>query len=202
MINTKRHFFFGLFLLSVFLAEASFVDNFSKLSTYEARIEYLDIYNIVNVNQVSKEEYFELLPIIKRLEDPRVEFYFYYQLSRLLYYFQVDDENQADSYVKMLEIVETNSLEIEKVVFQFMNAFRLFAMRKLSEQDLFYEYSQIYDKIKYHGAVNFKYYAYDWMLNEIGRNFYELLVYDKALECLLSAEKLSKKDSQIGRAHV
>lgn len=165
---------------------------FRKLQTTEERFDFL---STENVNKMDKATFEALLQIIEQQKDSKMLFYWYYQHNQLAERFNYGQEEYKKSNAIMLEIAQKNRLKVEEVVVQYKSALDGYGGKKISEQEVYSAYLNCFEQIKLLGIDNFKHYPLDWILHEIGRNFYELGDTEKSVESLLEAEKNTKTNS-------
>ncbi|MBL7818326.1 MAG: hypothetical protein JNL70_25160 [Saprospiraceae bacterium] len=165
------------------------VAGFRQLRTSEQRMAFLSDTHIVKID---KPTYEAILTDIEAKKDAKTLFFAHYQFIRHAGHFK-SQEVFRQTIAKMLKIAKENGLKVEWVVAQFQNSLQRFAVQEISEQQVYYDYLSCFEQIKLLGFDAFKNYALDIILHEIGRNFYQLGDYDKALECLSDAEKVAIK---------
>jgi two-component sensor histidine kinase len=199
MINRNRIFIkrIGLICLfyftqTVFAQQPLDVAAFRKRQTIEERLDFL---STENVDKMGKATFEALLPVIEQQKDSKTLFYWHYQHNQFAIHFNYGQDEYQKSDAAMFDIAHKKGLKIEEVVAQYKIALDKYGGKRISEQEVYSAYLNCFEQMKSLGIENFKRYSPDWMLHEIGRNFYELGDTEKALEALLEGEKITKLDS-------
>lgn len=179
-----------IFFLLPFLASAqqtALVEVFRKLKTTEERCIFL---NDSNFTKFDKPTFEAFLPIIEEKKDDKTAFFWYNHNIWYAKHFKINDELHRDNIDKMLNLAKKKGYKAEIVVAQVHKSWNDFALKKINEQQLYTDYLNYLEQIKQLGLQSFRKYRLIFILHEMGRNFYQLGDYEKALEILLMAEKI------------
>lgn len=179
-----------IFFLLPFLASAqqtALVEAFRKLKTTEERCIFL---NDSNFTKFDKPTFEAFLPIIEEKKDDKTAFFWYNHNIWYAKHFKINDELHRDNIDKMLNLAKKKGYKAEIVVAQVHKSWNDFALKKINEQQLYTDYLNYLEQIKQLGLQSFSKYRLIFILHEMGRNFYQLGDYEKALEILLMAEKI------------
>jgi two-component sensor histidine kinase len=183
-------FLFLLFSQVAYAQPTATVASFRNLSTTNQRLDFMVDSNIVKFNKSTFEA---ILPIIVENNDGKAEFFWHYQYCRFAQQFKVNGTEQVAKIVEeMNRIAEERGLESELIVAQWHKPFSASGDKPLGEQDLYSASLKCFEQIKLKGFNNFERYNLDEILKIIGCNFYALGDFEKGLECLLEAEKISR----------
>lgn len=174
---------------SVYAQQTLDLASFRLLTTTEQRLDFL---TSDNMDKMEKATFIALLPIIEAKKDDKAAFYWHYQNIQYGGHFNNDAQEYPKSHAAMLHISEKKGFKIESVVAHFKAALANYGSRKIPEQETYSAYLNCFEQMKTLDIQNFKRYSPEWMLHEIGRNFYELGDLEKALEALLEAEKTTQ----------
>ncbi len=168
------------------------VETFRQLTSTDQRIAFLADTNVVKMD---KPTYEAILPIVEAKKDDKATFYWHYQYMRFAQQFKVYTVELFPTIIKnMNEVARKGGLEAELIVAQYTLTFNEFASSRLNEQQTYSAFLHSFEQIKRLGTDKFKLYSLDLTLQNIGSNFYVLGDYEKALECLLEAEKITQLD--------
>jgi two-component sensor histidine kinase/tetratricopeptide (TPR) repeat protein len=182
-----------LTLLFLYLSQIAYsqqalaIETFRKLTTTDQRCDFLVD---SNMTKFDKPTYEAFLPIIEAKKDNKAAFFWHFQYMRFAQQFKVFNTEMLPKILeKMTKIAEKSGLEAELVIAQYQNALLEFGKKRINEQQVYALYLSYFEQIKHLGVEKFSRYTIDQTLHEIGRNFYELGDKEKALDCLLLAEK-------------
>jgi two-component sensor histidine kinase len=195
-LNQKLGLFF-LFLSCqwVVAQQSTTLVTFRQLTTTEQRLDFI---TNMNVDNIDKPTYEALLPIIEEKKDAKAAFFWHYQYMQSAEHFKVfGKENIRKIIDEMIKIAEERGLEAELIVAQWYLSIFISGDKKLGEQEMYSSFLNCFEHIKRLGIKNFQRYNLQAILKIIGCNFYALGDYEKALECLLEAEKCIKSDSLV-----
>ncbi len=188
--------FFILLLLFIYnicsASKNADLELFSSLKTTEERINYMQGKNGVLINN---ETFQALLPAINEKDDPKAAFFWYFQANQSAQFYNQSPEKCYANIDRMLFMAEKYGLKPEMVVVKYQEGLSKYANKTISEPELYYIFLNCFEQIKSIGIASFKVYSPEWMLNQIGRNFYEMGDEEKALVCLLEVEKICNKAS-------
>ncbi len=179
------------FLLSheAYAQPSATIGSFRKLASTDQRLDFLADSNIIKFNKATYEA---LLPIILNNNDRKVTFFWHYQYLRFAEQFKINNSEQCTKTIKeMVKIAEESGLEAELIVAQWYKSFAVSGDKKLGEQDMYSAFLKCFEQIKRLGYNKLERYNLVATLKIIGCNFYALGDYEKGLECLLEAEKIS-----------
>jgi two-component sensor histidine kinase len=175
--------------------QAALIAAFRKLTTTNQRFDFLADSTITKFD---KPNYETILTIIKEKKDDKAAFFWHFQYARFAEHFMIDNEAQLPKIVEqMTKIAQKNELEAERVVAQWFKSLHAFNGKYLSEQQIYSSFLNCFEQIKRVGFNKFQSYTPDGILRVIGCNFYALGDYEKAVECLLEAEKATLAASSI-----
>jgi two-component sensor histidine kinase len=175
-----------VFVLNTFVAlgqnsSLSLIEKFSKLSNTDQRCDFLVDSNITKMD---KANYLAILTLIEEKRDDKAAFYWHYKYLYFANHFKdLSTEKYQETLAKMTKIAERRGYKVELIVTRYQTA-----INEVSEQKIYSSHLNCFEQIKRLGVKQFKRYAPDMILHEIGRNFHELGDNEKALECLLLAE--------------
>ncbi len=165
---------------------------FRQLTTTDQRIAFLADSNVAKMDKLTYEA---ILPIVEAKKDGKAIFYWHYQYMRFAEQFKVYTQEMFPKILgEMIKIAEKRGFEAELIVAQYNLTFSEFASKQLNEQQTYSAFLHYFEQIKRLGTDKFKLYSIDLILQNIGSNFYTLGDYEKALECLLEAEKITQTD--------
>ncbi len=182
-------FLFLLFSLEVSAHPKALIESFRKLSNTEQRIIFLADSNILKFDKVTYEA---ILPIIQDKKDVKAEFLWQYQYFKFASKFKVDSSKHLLKIIdEMNRIAEKGEFEVELIVAKWNKSLFTSVAEHLGEQEMYATFLKFYEQIKFIGFNKFSPYNIEGILKIIGCNFYALGDYEKGLECLLMAEKVS-----------
>ena len=171
------------------------IESFRKLTTTDQRCDFLADSNIVKMD---KPTYEAILPIIEEKNDDKAAFFWHFQYMRFAQQFKAYNAEQVPKIMEqMIKIAEERGLKAELVVAQYHRAFNTLGGKNSGEQEMYSVYLHCFEQIKRLGFNKFQRYSLDIIVKVIGCNFYALGDYEKSLECLLEAEKITKAGSSI-----
>lgn len=187
----KKICLFLFFLSSQLLnaQESAFVKDFEQLTTTDQRLNFLADSNI---KKFDKSTFEAILPIILKKNDSKAEFFWQYQYLRFAQQFKVNSTEQSIKIIEeMIRIAEERGLDAELIVAQWYKSLSASGDKSLGEQDMYSAFLKWFEQIKLIGFNKFERYNLEGILKIIGCNFYALGDFEKGLECLLEAEKIS-----------
>ncbi len=165
------------------------LESFRKLTTTDQRCDFLADSTITKLD---KPTYEAILTIIEAKKDDKAAFFGHFQYVRFAKQFKVYNAEQLPKIIEqMTGIAKKRGLEAELVIAQYFIAANDFGGNNLSEQQLYSAFLNCFEQIKRLGVNKFQRYTLDGILRVIGCNFYALGDNEKALECLLEAEKVT-----------
>lgn len=167
-------------------AQSNLIDSFVKLNTTEERIKFLSNDNVTNLG---KNGCYVLKTELQKIGDDKALFFLCVRINDFYY---LDAKELKINNDLMFEISKRNNLKAELLVANFKSTINLYGGNQISEQEAYYRYLNIFEGIKNTDLNSFTNYGLEAILYEIGRNFYEVGDYEKALECLLLQEKKAK----------
>lgn len=190
----------GLFFLflschGAFAQQSSIIQSFHQLSTTEQRLDF--IADII-ADKIDKPTYEALLPIIEEKKDGKATFFWYYQYLQCAEHFKLIGSEKFRKIInKMIKIAEEKGLDAELIVAQWHQSIFISGEKKLGEQEMYSSFLNCFEHIKRLGINKFQRYNLHAILKIIGCNFYALGDNEKALECLLEAEKSTRSDFSV-----
>lgn len=193
--------FMSLFVISslnipISAQDAATIKTFRQLNTAEQRIAFLS-HN--TVEKMDKPTFEAILIEIKsnKKNDKLLYLWHYRHMSFALHFddFTVDEFPQILD--EMIKVAKEGGLKAELVLANFCKSQSQFGNKTINEQRVYTDYLLYFEQIKALGTEAFKDYDLPSVLHEIGRNFYELGDEEKALECLLIAEKIVLKGTHV-----
>ncbi|MFA9213942.1 MAG: sensor histidine kinase [Candidatus Methylacidiphilales bacterium] len=167
-------------------AQSNLIDSFVKLKNTEERITFLSNDNVTNLG---RNGCYILKSEIEKIGDDRALFFL---CNRINDFYNLDFKERIKITDLMIEISKRNNLKAELMVANFKSTLNLYGSNSIFDQELYYRYLNIFEGIKSSNINVYNKYGLEWILNDIGRNFYEVGDYEKALECLLLQEKEAK----------
>lgn len=167
-------------------AQNNLIDSFVKLKNTEERISFLSNDNVINLG---KNGCYILKSEIEKIGDDKALFFL---CNRINDFYNLDFKERIKITDLMIEISKRNNLKEELMVANFKSTLNLYGGNLIFDQELYYRYLNIFEGIKSSNINEYNKYGLEWILNDIGRNFYEVGDYEKALECLLLQEKEAK----------
>lgn len=184
----KIGLFFFIFYYHLSYAQQSLdAESFRKLSNVEERFAFL---SDTNVRKMSKPTFDSIFHIIQEKKDYKTLFYWYYQFNNCVDILSKDRTKDYINNIHQMRIVSQKpGLQTEATFALYLFTVNEYSEKRIMEQQAYSTYLSCFEQIKSIGTDNFKLYGIEWILLEIGRNFYELGDIEKALECLLLGEK-------------
>jgi len=167
-------------------AQNNLIDSFVKLKNTEERIAFL---SSDKIKKFGKNECNFIQSELEKIGDNKALFYLCFRINDI---FNLEFSERKKYTDLMYKISKKNNLKAEIVVTNFKSTLNLYGENLISEQELYYQYLNIFESVKNSNLNDFTNYGLDWILNEVGRNFYEVGDYEKSLECLLMLEKKVK----------
>jgi two-component sensor histidine kinase len=175
--------------------QAALIATFRKLSTTEQRFDFLAD---TNVTKFDKPNYEAILTIAEEKKDDKAAFFWYFQYARFAEHFKVNNEEQLPKIFEQMQgVAEKRGLEAELIIAKWFKSQLAFNGKHLSEQQVYSLFLNCFEQMKRVGFDKFQRYTSDGILRVIGCNFYVLGDNEKALECLLEAEKATLASSSI-----
>ena len=157
---------------------------FAKLKTTQERIAAIKVYPI---HKFLMPEGF--LAIIKKAEDKKAEFYWYYAKLDILSLYPNSEKEGFKTIEKMIEISKEPELAAEASIANLKNSIMRISNNLISFQQNYSDFLEIFEAMKSQGIGNFKNYDIEVQMFELGRVFYEVGDYEKALEALNISNK-------------
>lgn len=167
-------------------AQSNLIDSFVKLKNTEERITFLSNDNVINLG---KNGCYILKSELEKIGDDKALFFLCVRIND---FYILDAKELKINTDLMFDISKRNNFKAELLVANFKSTLNLYGGNFIFEQEAYYQYLNIFEGIKNTDLNSFTNYGLEAILYEIGRNFYEVGDYDKALECLLLQEKKTK----------
>ncbi|MFZ4797551.1 MAG: sensor histidine kinase [Bacteroidia bacterium] len=167
-------------------AQSNLIDSFVKLKNTEERIKFLSNENVTNLG---KNGCYILRSEIEKIGDDKALFFLCVRIND---FYVLDAKELKINTDLMFDISKRNNFKAELLVANFRSTLNLYGGNIIFDQELYYRYLNIFEGIKNTDLNSFSNYSLEGILYEIGRNFYEVGDYEKALECLLLQEKKAK----------
>jgi two-component system, sensor histidine kinase PdtaS len=152
---------------------------FAKLKTTEERIAAIKVYPI---HKFLIPEVF--LAILKKEEDKKAEFYWHYAKLDILSLYPNSEKEGFKTIEKMIEISKDPRLAAEASIANLKNSIMRISNNMISFQQNYSDFLEIFEAMKSQSIENFKNYDIEVQMFELGRVFYEVGDYEKALEAL------------------
>ncbi len=152
---------------------------FAKLKTTQERIAAIKVYPI---HKFLMPEGF--LAILKKEEDRKAEFYWYYAKLDILSLYPNSNEEGFKTIAKMIEISKEPGMAAEASIANLKNSIMRLSNNLISFQQNYSDFLEIFEAMKSQSIENFKNYDIEVQMFELGRVFYEVGDYEKALEAL------------------
>ncbi len=157
---------------------------FAKLKTTQERIAAIKVYPI---HKFLMPEGF--LAILKKEDDKKAEFYWYYAKLDILSLYPNSEKEGFKTIEKMIEISKEPELAAEASIANLKNSIMRISNNLISFQQNYSDFLEIFEAMKSQGIGNFKNYDIEVQMFELGRVFYEVGDYEKALEALNISNK-------------
>ncbi len=158
--------------------------DFARLKTSEARIAAIKEYPLDD-HRIPES----FLAIIKKEDDRKAEFFWYYTKMKIVSWYPIPLEEGYITIEKMIEISKKSGMETEALISKLLHTIMLHSNNKIDLQQHYSQFLDIFESMKALGIQNFKNYNLDVQMYEIGRVFYEVGDYEKALEALKFGDK-------------
>jgi len=168
------------------------LDDFIKIKEQEEQIKYLNSY--LDKNYLDYSTFLSFYPVLENSKNDRALFYWHFKHVNNMWGKIMPVSQLEYDYARMIELSKKPEYSVERSVALFYQTIFKYSNRKISEQNIYYNYLQCYHLIKSNGITNYKIYGIDAITGEIGRNFYDVGDYDNALECLLLGDSFTHNE--------
>ncbi|HRR08912.1 MAG TPA: sensor histidine kinase [Rhodothermales bacterium] len=164
------------------------VNDFKKLRNNNERKEFLKQYNTYDKNTYEK-----IYQHILREDNISLLIYWHYIKTRIWEIFNYSAEDINESLNKIIELTKIDKgYEAERIVAQIHLDLNNYNSGILMEQELYSSYLTKLSRMKSIGFDKFYYYQVDWILYQMGRTFFTLGDYEKALESLKNSVRYTE----------
>ncbi|MEI7979458.1 MAG: sensor histidine kinase [Bacteroidota bacterium] len=167
-------------------AQSNLIDSFVKLKNTDERISFLSNDNVTNLG---KNGCYALKTELQKNGDDKALFFLCVRIND---FYVLDAKELKINTDLMFDISKRNNFKAELLVTNFKSTINIYGGNLISEQEAYYRYLNIFEGIKNTDLNSLYNYGLEAILYEIGRNFYEVGDYEKALECLILLEKKVK----------
>ncbi|MCA0427094.1 MAG: hypothetical protein LCH37_06630 [Bacteroidetes bacterium] len=188
----KFRLFLFFLLGSIGLLKAGNVEDFQKLHTEESM---LDFFKAERIRALLPNEMDQLKTLCAESGYEKVEVYWYYIDFLFSEVLKRNDAQVLNSINQMIFLAKKYKLPAELCVGRFRKTLLDFSAHRINEKQAYYEYLNTFEELKQLGIEPLKRFGPDWILNELGRNFYEVSDYEKAIETLELAKRYENEGS-------
>lgn len=171
----------------------STIHDFNKLDNDEERMIF-----IKNFYLYDKYTYEQIYKYIDRKGNKKLLAFWLYTKGHVMHPFNYSVTEAVEGLKEIIRISEQNTgFEVERIVAEMSLELNDFANGRLKEQEMYSSYLKKLSSMKAIGFKNFYLYNGDWMLYHMGRTFYSLGDYEKALESLSLSIRYTQSTSEI-----